>query len=72
MKTTLIIATVVAASFLTSCKKDYSCICSAFGFSGEAELIEDSTKKDAEERCEEIETAAKQAVASTTCSIEKK
>lgn len=71
LKSIFVIAAVTLIS-LSSCKKDYACVCSAFGLSGEAEVIENSTKKDAESRCEEIEKASKETVASATCSIEKK
>ncbi len=73
MKTKMILfAVLIAGATMSSCKKDYACVCSAYGFSVEAEIIEDSSKKDAESRCDEIEDAAQQTSSVTTCSIEKK
>jgi len=57
---------------LVSCKKDYSCVCSAYGWSSVVDTFNNHTKKDAESKCEDIEKDLKQSSSAINCSIEKK
>lgn len=70
MKVKLILS-VLAVSLLalTSCKKDYNCVCSYGGFSAESETYTDVTKSDAESRCDEYEAEVQQSASGITCSI---
>lgn len=54
---------------LTSCKKDYNCVCSAGGFSAESETYENVKKSDAESRCEDYEEDVQSVNSSVSCSI---
>ena len=51
MKKVLLIATCIATMSLVSCKKDHTCTCTAFGIISESMVIEDSSKKDAKDKC---------------------
>lgn len=53
----------------TSCKKDYTCNCSNGGTYSSGTAIKDAKKKDAEDACSQIETTAKMAYPSVSCSI---
>lgn len=65
------ILSVLAVSFLalTSCKKDYNCVCGAGGVNFDSETYYDVKKSDAESRCSDYENEAQQYNSSITCSI---
>jgi hypothetical protein len=71
MKIKLILGVItIALLSLTSCKKDYNCVCKAGVFSVDAETYQQVTKNDAEERCTDYEAEAKETFGSgVTCSI---
>lgn len=56
MKKSILIAT-LAAFFvtLTSCKRDWVCVCSLGGFSAESEAYVDTFKKEAKDECRDLE-----------------
>ena len=71
MKVKLILS-VAAISLLalTSCKKDWNCTCKSGGFSVDAEMYEDETKKNAESKCADYEEDAQASFGSgVSCSI---
>lgn len=57
MKNLLLIAAVLFAFSVTSCKKDYTCVCTVAGTSTDLEM-EDVSKKDAEDACDELSDAS--------------
>lgn len=70
MKVKLILSlAVVSLLALSSCKKDYNCVCSYAGISADSELYTDVTKGDAESRCEDYEAEVQQAVSGISCTI---
>ena len=57
MKKIVLLGT-VAILALSSCKKIYTCECSAAGASASVEYEDKMTKKDAEEKCDEGDTSS--------------
>jgi hypothetical protein len=51
---------------LTSCKKDWDCVCSVGGFSSTT-VIKDSTRKEAKDSCSDLDTQAK--IINGSCSL---
>lgn len=61
----------ISLSFLvlaSSCKKDYTCLCTINGVSSNS-VYEDIKKKDAEEACLSLEATAKFIDANASCSL---
>lgn len=55
---------------LSSCKKDYDCMCEAGGIGVDAETYENVTKVDAEEKCDDYEEEVKEDISNDiTCSV---
>lgn len=74
MKKILILLSALSIVALVSCKKDYTCTCTALIFSFPT-TIEKTTKSDAEKQCQAIEDDANTAedgeiVIPATCSID--
>ena len=68
MKKLLILAVVGCFALgLTSCKKDYTCSCTIAGTTTKSE-IKDAKKKDAQDACDALDTAAK--LGSGSCSLD--
>ena len=65
MKHLFLIAAVLFAFSVTSCKKDYTCVCT---ISGDLEM-EDVSKKDAEDACDVFDEAEKSVDASASCKL---
>jgi hypothetical protein len=51
---------------MTSCKKDWTCTCTAAGLAGTPITIANATKSDAEDACSSLE------ILGNTCELEKK
>ena len=66
------IVSVITLAALASCKKDYTCNCSAGGYTVVAETYTSVTKSDAESKCGEYEAEAKLVVPDASCSTSKK
>lgn len=72
MKKIIFGCAILGGLVLVSCKKDYNCVCSAYGWSSVADTFNNHSKKDAESKCEDIEKDLKQSSSAINCSIEKK
>lgn len=53
---------------LSACKKDFTCECSASGFS-QSEVYKDVKKKDAEDKCDKKQSDLQVVNSSITCSV---
>ena len=54
MKKLLLIGMIFGALALTSCKKDYTCVCTIDGEDWPAEIYKNTKKKDAKDKCDKI------------------
>ena len=73
MKKSILITT-LAAFFvvLTSCKRDWVCVCSFGGFSAESEKYLDTFKKEAKNQCRDLEGDLQEELGpGVSCEVEK-
>lgn len=65
-------AAVIGMALLSSCKRDWNCVCSSGSESGTAATYTDVSKKDAKESCDALQALGIAFDSDFKCNIEKK
>ncbi len=68
----LLFVTVIGLGLFSSCKKDWKCVCTDGTNTANVESYSGLTKKNAESKCKDVESAFQSLNSSTKCEIDKK